>query len=191
MSSQGKASEEMIIHLFEVKGKEIQPTRHCYALKFLKVIIDKYPEDCMDMLKYIFYMTCPDPVNNPYFNINPIIRETKVIRDNNMTFSTELDEIIVALDKCEELYKTPTIKAQEAIRGLVENMMEWMADQEWKSGRDGNVTEFIRIAKGFDELKEKYLNTTRELHEEQKVHGKKGGGQLAYDLRDDSTRDDD
>ena len=191
MSRQSKASEEMIIHLFEVSGKEIKPTRHCYALKFLKDIIDAFPEKHMDMLKYLFYMTCPDPVNNPYFNINPIIRETKIIRDNNMHFSTEEDLILIALEKCEELYKTPTIKAHEAIRGLVENMMDFMGTQKWEGGKNGNVNQFIKIAKDFDDLKEKYLNTTKELHQEQKIHGKKGGGQLAYDLRDDSTRDDD
>lgn len=191
MSSQSKQSEEMIIHLFEVNGKELTPTRHCYALKFLKDIMNNHPEDYIDIFKYLFYMTCPDPVNNPYFNINPIIRETKIIRDNNLQFYTEDDDIVLALEKCEELYKTPTIKAHDAIKGMVENMMEWMGNEKWTSGRDGNVGQFIRIAKEFDELKEKYLSTTKELHEEQKHHGKKGGGQLAYDLREDSTRDDD
>src|SRR5687767_6233635 len=103
--------EETIIHLFEVTNGELKPTRHCYALKFLKVIMDKFPNDYIEIYKYIFYMTCPDPVNNPYFNFNEIMKEQEIIRSNEMFFDTEEPEIIIALTMCKKMYETPTVKA--------------------------------------------------------------------------------
>lgn len=183
--------EETIIQLFEVVGKELKPTRHCYGLKFLKVIMDKYPKDHIDVYKYIFYMTCPDPVNNPYFNMNEIIREETIIRDNDMQFDTEEPEILIAIAKCTKLYETPTVRLENTIRGVLDNMNEWMATSKFTSGRDGNVSEILKAAKEFKVLRDEYNLTKKDLHKEQKEHGKRGGGSLAYDLGPDSTRNDD
>jgi hypothetical protein len=183
-----KGTEELIIHLFEVKDGELEPTRHCHALKFLKDIMDAYPDNHLDIYKYLYYMACPDPVHNPYFNENEIIKEEKIIRDNNLRFSTEDDLVVIALDKCTRLYKTPTVKAQDTIKKMIENVMDWMATTKVESS---SANQLIKAGKDFKELKEEYLVATKELHEEQKAAGKRGGGQLAYDLEEGNTRDDD
>lgn len=184
-------TEEVIIYLFEVNGKELIPTRHCYGLKFLKVIMDKYPDDYIDVYKYIFYMSCPDPVHNPYFNLKDVLREEKIIRDNDFRFYTQADEITNAVEKCKDLYETPTLKAHKAIKRTIENLYEYMSQTNFVGGEGGNIKDFMSLTNKFDELKEKYLNTTKELHQEQKTLEKRGGGQLAYDLNDRSSRDDD
>lgn len=189
--SEAANSDELIIHLFEVVEGELKETRHCHALKFLKVIMQKFPDNYIDMYKYIYYMSCPDPVHNPYFNMNEVIREEAVIRDNELDIDTELPEIIIAIAKCGVMYKTPALKAHEAIRGMIENMLEFVRDAKFTSGRDGNVNELLKIGKEFKAIREEYRETTRELHEEQKEAGKRGGGDLAYDLSGNSTRDDD
>ena len=57
----------MIIRLFDVQNGVVVPTEHCYTLKALKDIMDKYPEDYLKVYQYLFYMTCPNPDLNPFF----------------------------------------------------------------------------------------------------------------------------
>ena len=58
----------MLIKLFDISNGKVIPTEHCYTLKFLKVIIDKYPDTYLEVFQYLFYMTCPDPDINPFFS---------------------------------------------------------------------------------------------------------------------------
>lgn len=189
--AKGKATEGLIIHLFEVNNGELKPTRHCYALRFLKVIMDEFPEDYLDIYKYLFYMSCPDPVHNPYCNMNSVIREEKIIRDNKFKFSTEEDLIIIALEKCELLYDTPAVRMFNTLKDTIDNLQDWVSNTQFTSGRGGSVGEIMSIVKNFGKLQEEFNYTARLLHEEQKNFGKRGGGQLAYDLGENSTRDDD
>ncbi len=189
--AKSRISEQSIIHLFEVDNGELKPTRHCYALSFLKVIMDNFPDDYMDIYKYLFYMTCPDPVNNPYINMNDIIREEKIIRDNQFKFSTEEDSIIIALEKCTRLYETPTVRMFNTLKDTIDNLQDWVGQTQFTSGKGGSVTEIMSVIKNFDKLNEQFNAAAGRVHEEQKNFGKRGGGQLAYDMGPDSTRDDD
>ena len=49
----------MIIKLFDIQNSKVVPTEHCYTIKSLKNIMDKYPDDHILIYQYIFYMTCP------------------------------------------------------------------------------------------------------------------------------------
>ena len=57
----------MIVKLFDIQNGELIPTEHCYALGFLKVLMTEYPDTYMQIYKYLFYMTCPNPELNPFF----------------------------------------------------------------------------------------------------------------------------
>lgn len=186
-------TEDSIIQLFEVsdKGHTLVPTRHCYAIKWLKVIMDEFPTEYMDVYKYLFYMCCPDPINNPYFNIKDIIKEEKIIRDNKMTFSTENSTIQLAVKNCYELYETPTIKSHKGLKTMIENLASYMETTQILHGRDGNFASMISAGKSLSGLREDYNRLTEELHKEQKINAKRGGGTLSYDQSDDNTRDDD
>lgn len=187
------ATEDSIIQLFEVseKGRFLVPTRHCYAIKWLKVLMDKFPKDHIDVYKYLFYMTCPDPINNPYFNVKDVVKEEMILRDNDMHFSTEDDDIQIALKNCEILYDTPTHKAHRGLKVMIENMADYMETTKILHGRDGNINSMLKAGKDLRELRETYNQLTADMHEEQKANVKRGGGSMAYDFGENNTRNDD
>ena len=51
----------MIVRLFDIQNSKVIPSEHCYALPFLKVIMDKYSKTYMQVYQYIFYTSCPNP----------------------------------------------------------------------------------------------------------------------------------
>lgn len=186
-------TEDSIIQLFEIseKGHHLVPTRHCYAINWLKVIMDEFPNDYLDVYKYLFYMTCPDPINNPYFNVKDVVREEMILRDNKMRFSSEADTIVTAVEKCIQLYETPTLRAHKGLKVMIDNVSEYMETAKVVSGRDGNFSALLSAGKSLRELRETYNQLTADLHSEQKVNAKRGGGSMAYDFSDDNTRKDD
>ena len=71
----------MIIKLFDIQNDEIIPSEHCYALEFLKVLMSVYPESYMQIYKYLFYMTCPNPDYNPFFHLPEQDKEEIIIEE--------------------------------------------------------------------------------------------------------------
>ena len=63
----------MIVKLFDIQNSKLVVTEHCYALPFLKSIMDEYPDSYIKVYQYIFYLSCPDPDLNPFFNLLAII----------------------------------------------------------------------------------------------------------------------
>ena len=59
----------MIVRLFDIENSNLVITEHCHALPFLKKIMEEYPDTYMPIYKYLFYMTCPNPDLNPFFNL--------------------------------------------------------------------------------------------------------------------------
>jgi len=186
-------TEDSIIQLFKIseKGHQLIPTRHCYAINWLKVIMDKFPDNYIDVYKYLFYMTCPDPINNPYFNVKDVVREEMILRDNKMTFSTEEDCVVEALEKCKLLYETPVLRAHQGLKIMIDNVSDYMSTAKVVSGRDGNFSALLSAGKSLRELRETYNQLTADMHSEQKVNAKRGGGELSYDFSDENTRADD
>ena len=39
----------MLVKLFDIQNGKVIPTEHCYTLKFLKSIMDKYPDKVVDV----------------------------------------------------------------------------------------------------------------------------------------------
>ena len=58
----------MIVRLFDIQNDKVVLTEHCYTLPFLKKIKEEYPDTHMQVYQYLFYMTCPNPDMNPFFN---------------------------------------------------------------------------------------------------------------------------
>ena len=59
----------MLVKLFDIQNGTVIPSEHSYTLSFLKTIREEYEEDHLDIYAYLFYMTCPSPDMNPFFNI--------------------------------------------------------------------------------------------------------------------------
>ena len=45
----------MLVKLFDVQNGKVIPSEHCYSIKSLKGIMDKYPDTYMEVLVCILY----------------------------------------------------------------------------------------------------------------------------------------
>lgn len=169
-----------MIRLFDIQNGKVIASEHCYTLKFLKDIMDEYPEEHAKIYAYLFYMTCPNPDLNPFFHFQEEEKESVILKEVDADFSTEDDVIINALKRCEALYQTETSRAYYGIKKALENIAKYMSSTEITDGRDGNIAQIGRIAKDFDAIRQSYKGVFKDLMEEQQSQVR-GGQNLAYD----------
>ena len=169
-----------MVRLFDVQNGKVIPTEHCYTLKFLKDIMDEYPDEYMKIYTYLFYMTCPNPDINPFFHYRSIEKEEAVYEEVGGDFSMEDEIIVKALRTCEKMYETETSRAYNGIKIALDNIADYMAKSSITDGRDGNISQIANVAKNFDGIRQAYKGVFRDLIEEQQS-SVRGGQNLAYD----------
>ncbi len=173
-----------MIKLFNINNGVITPTEHCYTLSPLKDLMEEYPEDYLAIYQFIFYMTCPNDEENPFFNLKEEDKEEIILKQLNPNFSTDCELIENGLKLCNTLYDTPVKRAYEGIKTMLDNMAEYMKTTKITGGRDGNITALVNAAAKFDAITGSYKGAYRDLQKEQKVQKGRGGTQLAYDQID-------
>lgn len=169
-----------MIRLFDVQDDKLVPTEHCYALSFLKNIMDAYPDTYIEVYKYLFYMTCPNPDANPFFNVPDEDKEDMILQEIKADFSTEDDLIVIAKDRCRQLYETPTVRAYNGMAKMMDRLARYMETTPITHGRDGNINSLVAAAKNFEGIRLSFKGVYKDLQEEQKTHTRGGAG-LAYD----------
>lgn len=169
-----------MVRIFDIENSKVIPTEHCYTLKFLKNIMDRHPADYMTMYMYIFYMCCPDPDQNPFFDVPEEDKEDLILQEIGADFSTDDPDVTYALDKCKALYQTPTYRAYIGMKTALDNIAKVLATEIPTFGRDGSATDLMKIAKEFDGVRQSFKGVYRDLIEEQKSTVR-GGQNLAYD----------
>lgn len=170
----------MQIRLFDIQNGQVVPTEHCFTLKFLRVIMDEYPLDYVKIYAYLFYMSCPQPDLNPFFNVPEEDKEELILAEIEAEFSTEDDLIIEALEKTRKLYETPTYRSYVGMKKMLDRLAIYMENTEITHGRDGNITALVNAAKNFDAIRTSFKGVYKDLQEEQQSRVR-GGKNLAYD----------
>jgi hypothetical protein len=169
-----------MIKLFDIQNGQVVPSEHCYTLRDLKMIMDSYPEDYNNIYAYLFYMTCPNPDLNPYFDTQEHEKEELILSQLNVNFSTEDDIIIEALKLCSKLYETPTFRAYMGIKSMLDRLGRYMETTPIEHGRDGNINSMVNAAAKFEQIRISFKGAYKDLMEEQKGSAR-GGSQIAYD----------
>ena len=84
-----------MIRLFDIHNGKVVPSEHCYTLKFLKDIMDEYGDESVKVYSYLFYMTCPNPDLNPFFDIPETDKEDVILTevDGDFTGDTYFPEL--------------------------------------------------------------------------------------------------
>lgn len=169
-----------MIKLFDIQNGELVPTEHCYTLADLNRIMKLYPENYMKIYSYLFYMSCPNPEQNPFFDTIETEKEEMICHQLGIDFSLDEPEIKLALDLCNKLYETPTQRAYMGIKSMLDRLAKYMEETEVTHGRDGNITSLVNAAAKFDQIRLSFKGAYRDLMEEQssQVRGK---ARLAYD----------
>lgn len=182
-----------MIQLFDVQDRKLTPTIHCYALPFLKKVMDLFPDDYIDIYKYVFYLTCPDSTLNPCVNLPEGEKEQWIISELKPTFY--MDDLYIAevVKKCKELYETPILRVWRGAKKMVDKIGTLLDEEELTFGKDGNATDIRGMMKELPTYAENFMKLDTMLKEEQaKV---RGGSKVRYDqlpgYRDSKEQEDD
>jgi hypothetical protein len=170
----------MIIRLFDVQNKTVVPTEHAYTLKDLKAVMDEFPDDYLKIYEYIFYMSCPNPEMNPFFHTPDDEKEELILTQIGAEFSLDSDVIVKALELCNRLYETPTSRAYNGIKTMLDKLGRYMEVTPITDGRDGNINSLVSAAAKYQDIRESFKGAYKDLMEEQKSHVRGGQG-MAYD----------
>ena len=171
----------MNIKLFQLESGVVKPTEHCYMISWLYKIIEAYPEDHVKVFAYIYYMSNTS-AENPYSNIVEDEKEERIQRDLQPKFDIEDDLIINAIEKCMELFETPTVRAYNGIKKMLDNLSTYMSTKEITDGRDGNIRGMLAAAKDFKQIRESFKGVMSDVEAEAKVVAR-GNSLLPYDMR--------
>lgn len=169
-----------MVRIFDISNGTVVPSEHCYTLNDLKAVMDAYPEDYMNVFAYVFYMTCPNPDLNPFFDVVESDRESMVMRQLNPTFSVEDEVVINAVKLCHKLYETPTLRSYMGIKKMLDRLAMYMENAPIEAGRDGNIMALVNTASKFESIRQSFKGAYKDLMEEQQSQVR-GGQQLAYD----------
>jgi hypothetical protein len=170
----------MIVKLFDIQNGKVIPTEHCYTLKALKMVMDNYPDNYIKIYQYLFYMTCPNPDLNPFFYTPDLDKESLILDQIEADFSTEDEDIYIALQFCQRMFETPTSRAYKGIASMLDRLGRYMETTPITHGRDGNITALVNAAKNYEAIRASFKGAYKDLQEEQSSRVRGGIG-MAYD----------
>ena len=170
----------MLIRLFDIQNGKVIPSEHCYTLKFLKEIMEDYPDTYLTVYQYLFYMTCPNPDMNPFFNLPEYEKEDIIIEEIGLEESPEDAKIRYSLEMCTTLYETPAYRAYKGIKSMLDRLAKYMETTQIEHGRDGNINSLVNVAAKFEQIRHSYKGAFTDMKEEQESTVRGGAG-LAYD----------
>ena len=129
----------MLVNLFEVEDQKLVPGYACYGIPWLKRIMDLYPDNYIQIYKYIFYTTCPDGTINPYVNLPEDEREAVVMSDlAPIKFSLDDEVIVNTVDRCKMLYETPVLRTFLGAKKMLDKVGRFLDSEEITTGKDGS-----------------------------------------------------
>lgn len=171
----------MSIRLFDIQNNKITPTEHCYTIKSLKVIMEKYPKDYLNIYAYLFYMTCLNEEDNPFANAQESDKEELILSEVGGKFSADDKLIIEALGVCFKLYDVPSYRLYRAAKKSLETLSTYLETVTIVDGnKDGNLMGILRAQKDFDDICRKVESRWKAFKEEQSTISR-GGHTIAYD----------
>jgi hypothetical protein len=169
-----------MVRIFDIANGVVVPSEHCYTLKDLKAVMEAYPNGYVNAYAYIFYMTCPNPELNPFFDVVEHEKEDLILRQLTVDFSTEDEVIINAISFCKKMYETPTLRSYMGIKKMLDRLAKYMEDAPIEGGRNGNIGDLVNTAAKFEQIRVSFKGAYKDLMEEQQS-SVRGGQQLAYD----------
>lgn len=169
-----------VIRLFDIENGKVIPSEHCYTLEFLKQIMTSYPEEHVKVYAYLFYMSCPNPDLNPFFNMPEHEKEEMVLNEIKLQADVKDELIQEALAKTQKLYETRTYRLYRSFGIMLDRLGRYVETTPIEHGRDGNISSIIQAAKNLQDIRLQFKGLEKDHLEEQKTMVR-GGQMLAYD----------
>lgn len=167
----------MIPRILEYEDGRVKVTAYAYTIPEVKAIIDKYDMDAEPYLAYVHAMSAPD---SPYINVPDDEKKEIVIYDIQETLGDFdfNDEILDnAISKFESLYTSTTKRYYDGLKKSIEKMAKYLSEKEIIEGKDGNLSELIRIHKEGGLTIRNFKDIEKQVDEELRVK-MKGNNEL-------------
>jgi hypothetical protein len=168
------------VKLIDYEDGKVSLTIHCHNLQFLKVLLDKYQDNALKVISYVFYMSYPRH-ENPYFNIAASEKAELVALDLGIDFSLDDADINTAIEKCSKMYATPISRMYHSLSNALDKISNYFDEAEISDGKDGNLTQIINAAKNYGSIRDSFKKIKADFDEENKVVTW-AGKDKAYDL---------
>ncbi len=172
----------MKVRVVDVQDGILIPTVHVYSLKSLKGVVDDFPDNYLKILLYVYYMTYPDPSENPFFNIQAEDKEEMILKEIGADFSTDHPSITAALDFMNKIYDTPTKRAYEGAVAMMDKIATLFKTTSLTTGRDGSTDSMVRTMEKYDSLRQSFKGVEKDYKEEIKEMAR-GDSFTAYDMQ--------
>lgn len=155
--------------ILEYEDGRVKVTAHAFSIPEIKSLIDKYDMKVEPYLAYVHAMSAPD---SPYVNVPDDEKKESVIYDVQETLGEfDFDDPLlqVALDKFDELYTSTTKRYYDGLKKSIEKMAKYLATEEIVAGKDGNLSEIIRIQKEGGITIRNFKDIEKQVDEELKI----------------------
>ena len=82
----------MLVKLFDIQNNKVVPSEHCYTLKSLKTIMEKYPDTYLSVYQYESAQNTEKDIFNKYTKMDPTLPRLNTIRCPNDRCSTNTND---------------------------------------------------------------------------------------------------
>lgn len=159
----------MIPRILEYENGRITVTAEAYIIPEIKAIIDKYDMKAEPYLAYVVYMSSP---NSPYINVPNDEKVETIVYDIIQSlgdFDIEDPLLEKAVDKLKSLYTSTMVRKYEAAKILHDKFTKYMREKEITEGKDGNMTELMRILERLGSEMKSFKDLEKQVEEELKT----------------------
>lgn len=160
------------MRIFDIEEGKVIINENCYLIPELKALIDEY-SDPIPALSYVHFLTHPD---SPYHNLPDGEKEQIVSEDVGGDFGLEDEVLEIAIAKLQKLYHTPIqdyYEGQKNSMHIVGKFLKNLSESSITTGKDGNLSEIVRMQKEAGKTMESFLKLEKLWREqvEQKLRG--------------------
>lgn len=159
----------MIPKILEYEDGRIKVTAEAFMIKELHDIIVKYDMMAEPYLAYAHLMTSPD---SPYMNLDENEKEETVIYDIvNSIGDLDLGDPLLAkaVEKLNSLYTSTTKNYYDSLKVSIDKMSRYLRERPILEGKDGNLSEIIRIHKEGGSTIRSFKDIEKQVDEELKT----------------------
>lgn len=164
------------MEIFEIQNDEVVLTTNCFLIPEFKAVVDAYKKNPIAPLSYVNFMTNP---KSPYSNLPEDEKSTTVARDVGGEFTLDDPVILLAIEKADSLFMSPTRRFYFDAKVGLEKMGGYLRNGSIIAGRDGNDTTFLSMLKSVGKITAEFKILEKEYYEE--VSHLRGDQEASYD----------
>lgn len=168
--------------MFTIQNKRVALAPYLFHVPELKAVVDAYPDDYMNAMCFIHYMTNPDKDTNIYLEIREHEKEGKIYKDFPGKYKVDDPVIKAAIKRMKEDFTDlPEDRIYRTAKMMIETLetsIEELAVKKTLSAKE--MADLMRTLKELGALT-KVMSDTRAARDAARSTTKKSAVTAAYD----------